>query len=139
MLSYEGEHELCSIALRSSNSSIFQYINAEDVFIIFHFDKDRKYCFARRSIYNNFRKRVMEGEVCPEEDINTVISFLDGQMNEPFRTRVYTKDKAVIWDQVSGKPIVEDGEVVRSLPAYRMLRKRCLKSSVSRCLRAVTR
>ena len=96
VLSYEGEHELCSIALRSSNSSIFQYINAEDVFIIFHFDKDRKYCFARRSVYNNFRKRVMEGEVCPEEDINTVITFLDGQMNESFRTRVYTKDKAVI-------------------------------------------
>ena len=113
VLTYEGEHELCSIALRSSNSSIFQYINAEDVFIIFHFDKDRKHCFARRSVFNNFRKRVMEGEVCPEEDINTVVSFLDGQMNEPFRARVYTKDKAVIWDQVLGKAVIEDGEVVR--------------------------
>lgn len=113
VLSYEGEHELCSIALRTSGSSIFQYLNAEDVFIIFHFDKDKKHCFARRSVFRNFRKRVMEGEVTPEEDINTIVSFLDGQINEPFRTRVYTKDKSVIWDQVSGKAIIEDGEVVR--------------------------
>lgn len=113
VLCYEGEHELCSIALRSSNSSIFQYLNADDVFIIFHFDKEKSNCFARRSIFRNFRKRVMEGEVCPEEDINTVISFLDGQMNEPFRVRVYTKDKNIIWDRVSGKAISENGEVVR--------------------------
>lgn len=113
LLSYEGEHELCSIALRTSNSSIFQYLNAEDVFIIFHFDKDKQHCFARRSVFRNFRKSVMEGEVCPEEDINTMAAFLDGQINEPFRVRVYTKDRSVIWDQVSGKAIIEDGEVVR--------------------------
>ncbi len=113
MLTYAGEHELCSIVLRSSQSSIFQYLNAEDVFIIFHFDKDKQHCFARRSVFRNFRKRVMEGEVCPEEDINTITAFLDGQLNEPFRTRVYTKDKAIIWDQVLGKAIIEDGEVVR--------------------------
>lgn len=113
VLTYEGEHELCSIILKSSNSSVFEYINAEDVFVVFHFDKDRKHCFAKRSIFRNFRKLVMEGEVCPEEDINTMISFLDGRINEPFRARIYTKDKDIIWNQVSGKVIFEDGEAVR--------------------------
>ncbi|MGN1136063.1 MAG: ATP-binding protein [Oscillospiraceae bacterium] len=113
LLTYEGEHELCSIALKSSNSSLFEYENEEDLFMIYHFDEDNKSCFSRRSMFRNFRKLVMEGEVCPEEDINTIIAFLDGQMNEPFRARFYTKNKEIRWNYVSGKAIIDNNEVAR--------------------------
>lgn len=113
LLTYEGEHELCSIALKSSNSSLFEYENEEDLFMIYHFDEDKKSCFSRRSMYRNFRKLVMEGEVCPEEDINTVIAFLDGRMNEPFRARFYTKNNEIRWNYVSGKAIMDNNEVAR--------------------------
>lgn len=127
VLTYEGEHELSSIALKLSNSSIFEYLNEEDLFIIYHFDKEMKYCFARRSVYRNFRRRVMEAEVCPEEDINTVIAFLDGEINEPFRIRVYSSNKEIIWNNVSGKAVKEDGETVKVVACVQNITEQVLE------------
>ncbi|MGN0552363.1 MAG: hypothetical protein ACI4I1_03195, partial [Oscillospiraceae bacterium] len=117
LLTYQGEHELCSIALITSNSSLLEYENEEDLFMIYHFDEDKKSCFSRRSMFRNFRKMVMEGEVCPEEDINTVIAFLDGQMNEPFRVRFYGKNKEILWNNVSGKAIIDNNNEVARVVA----------------------
>lgn len=113
LIKYQGEHDLCAVALKVATSSLCEYINSEDIFIIYHYDKDKDRCFSRRSVYRHFRKMIVEGEVCPEEDINLVLSFIDGQMNELFRARIYSKDKSVIWNQVLAKPVIVDGEVVR--------------------------
>lgn len=134
LLAYEGDHEMCSVILRSSNSSIFEYLNNEDTFIIYHFDKNKKNCFSRRSVFRDFRKKVMEGEVCPEEDINTVTAFLDGEIDEPFRVRVYTKDKNIIWNNVSGKPIKKDGEVVRVVAYVKNITEQVLEEQRQRAL-----
>lgn len=112
-LAYEGEHELCAVVLKSSDSSVLEYENEEDIFMIYHYDENQKNCFSRRSMYRNFRKMVMEGQVCPEEDINKIIAFLDGRMTEPFRARFYSKDGELRWNYVSAKALEVNKEVVR--------------------------
>lgn len=113
LLAYEGEHELCTIVLKSADSSVLEYENEEDIFMIYHYDENQKNCFSRRSMYRNFRKLVMEGQVCPEEDINKIIAFLDGRMTEPFRARFYSKDGEIRWNYVSAKGLEINNEVVR--------------------------
>ncbi len=112
-LAYEGEHELCTVVLKAADSSILEYENDEDIFMIYHYDENQKNCFSRRSMYRNFRKMVMEGQVCPEEDINRIIAFLDGRMTEPFRARFYSKDGEIRWNYVYAKALEVDKEVVR--------------------------
>lgn len=127
LLCYDGEHELCSIALKSSNSSLVEYMTADDVFVIFHFDTDKKNCFARRSVYKDFRKRVIEGETCPEEDINTLLAFLDGEMDEPFRARIYGKNGEITWNLVSGKAVRINGEVARVVACIQNITEQVLE------------
>lgn len=114
LLTYDGEHELCAIVLKSSGYNILEYDAEEDLLMIYYYDEESKACFSRRSVYKSFRRSVMEGKICPVEDIPMMISFIDGQLNETFRVRIYKKDyEGIRWNEVCAKSVISNEKAAR--------------------------
>lgn len=110
VIDLKAERERYLIALQTTNNFLFEYDCREDIFTIYRFDpEDTEFENGRHHSYRNFRSLVIEGKVCPEEDIPETLKFLDGKVTGVTRMKIRRRDGTVGWHLVRCKTIY-DGE-----------------------------
>lgn len=100
----KAESERHLIMLKTANCSIFEYDCTDDVFTVYHFSDENNY----RNEYRNFRSLVFEGRICPEEDIPSMLKFIEGRTESKCQMRVYAKDGKLKWNSVTSSCVSDD-------------------------------
>lgn len=115
LVDLKAERERYLIALQTARSFLFEYDCFEDIFTIYRFNRnDTQFENGRHHSYRNFRSLIIEGKVCPEEDIPDMLKFLDGESKSSFRMRIRRQDGGTGWYLVRCKPIYDnDGRLAR--------------------------
>ena len=115
VIDLKAERERYLIALQTSRSFLFEYDCFEDIFTIYRFNRnDTQFENGRHHSYRNFRSLIIEGKVCPEEDIPTMLKFLDGEKEGTMKIRIFRKDGSIGWNLVKSKNIYDnDGRLAR--------------------------
>lgn len=112
----KSERERYLIALQASRNYLFEYDCINDIFVIYHFsDGDSEFNNGKHTRYRSFRAMVMNGEVCPKEDIPNMLKFLDGRAEKGIQIRTfYGTSGEVRWFSISSRAITdENGKLVR--------------------------
>lgn len=112
----KSERERYLIALQASRNYLFEYDCINDIFVIYHFsDGDSEFNNGKHTRYRSFRAMVMNGEVCPKEDIPNMLKFLDGRAEKGMQIRTfYGTAGEVRWFSISSRAITDDsGKLVR--------------------------
>ncbi|MGN0587639.1 MAG: ATP-binding protein [Oscillospiraceae bacterium] len=115
VIDLKAERERYLIALQTTRNFLFEYDCREDIFTIYHFNRsDTQFENGRHHSYRNFRSLIIEGKVCPDEDIPEMLKFLDGEIFNDIRMRIRRKNGDVSWCLVRSKPIYDsDGKLAR--------------------------
>lgn len=110
LVDLKAERERYLIALQTARSFLFEYDCFEDIFTIYRFNRnDTQFDNGRHHSYRNFRSLIIEGKVCPEEDIPEMLKFLDGETKSSFRMRIRRQDGTIGWYLVRSKSIYDSG------------------------------
>lgn len=115
VIDLKAERERYLIALQTTRNFLFEYDCREDIFTIYRFNlNDTQFENGRHHSYRNFRSLIIEGKVCPEEDIPEMLKFLDGEITNSMRMRIRRKNGDIGWYLVRSKPIYDsDGKLAR--------------------------
>ena len=78
------------VALESAADTFMEYNIEQDSFMLYYFTWENNKAELHEKTIPDFMQKIDAGEVCHENDINTLVSFLRAETNEPIELRVVT-------------------------------------------------
>lgn len=111
-----AERERYLIALSSMNDHIIEYDCVNDVFFIHYFISSRDGGSVKLRRFENFRRLIENGEICPDDAMPAMYKFISTDAAESgMHIKVFSSggDGRILWFFAKGKAIYDGGRLIK--------------------------
>lgn len=122
------ERERYMLAVQSTKDSILEYDCENDTLYVYNFKPNNGEKYEEK-VYDRFKKRVEDGNVCPENSIPDMMDFLDGVISKNgacINIKAGDDTDRLMWMRLEGKSVYDtDGKLMRVIAITKDVTEEC--------------